>query len=147
MIDKDEIHYRACKALIGLFRDQIEAKLESVHSRIFSYILHPEPNYVLCGISQEAKSGAPQHPEHVVPCSFLISESFRLIKQGILSDEEIAKLLQKHWKIVTISEDEAKRLDFKLGLRSKMPEGWQFETGDTFERLKRTNIKVLPLTS
>lgn len=142
MIDKNEIHYRACRALIALFRDQVESGLECVHSRIFNYVLHPELKYVGCGMSLEAKSGEPQHPEHVVPCSVLIKESFRLIKENNCSDNEIAQLLQKHWKIATISKSEARRLDLELRLKSKMPEGWRFEDGDTFARLKKAEVKV-----
>lgn len=142
MIDKKEIHYRACRALIALFRDQVESGLECVHSRIFNYVLHPESKYVGCGMSLEAKSGELQHPEHVVPCSVLIKESFRLIKENNCSDNEIAKLLQKHWKIATISKSEARRLDLELRLKSKMPEGWRFEDGDTFARLKKAGIDI-----
>lgn len=142
MIDKNEIHYRACRALIALFRDQVESGLECVHSRIFNYVLHPESKYVSCGVSSEAKAGEPQHPEHVVPCSVLIKESFRLIKKNNCSDDEIAKLLQKHWKIAIISKSEARRLDSELRLKSKMPEGWRFEDGDTFARLKKAGIKI-----
>jgi predicted GIY-YIG superfamily endonuclease len=142
MIDQSEILYRGCKALVGLFRDQIEGRLECVHTRIFNYVIHPEMKYVYYGISKDAKSGAPTHPEHIVPCAVLINESFRLIKEGNLADDEIAKLLKKHWKIATISKDEAKRLDTELKLKSKMPEKWKFEDGDTFARLKVAGISI-----
>lgn len=142
MIEKDEIHYRACKALIGLFRDQLEEGSKCVHSRIFNYVLHPESKYVNVGSSLEARSGLPTHPEHVVPCAFLIKECFRLIEEDNHSDDEIAKLLQKHWKIITISKDEAKKLDSELGLKSKMPGSWRFEDGDTLARLKLAKIAI-----
>jgi hypothetical protein len=142
LIEKEEIHYRACKALVSLFRDQVEAELDCVHSRIFNRIIHPEYKYVGCGISPAAKAGEPQHPEHIVPCAVLIKECFRLIKEQNQSDEKIAKLLQKHWKIATISKAEANILDSELRLKSKMPEGWRFEDGDTFARLKLAGIEI-----
>jgi hypothetical protein len=142
LIEKDRIHYRACKALVGLFRDQVEEGSKCVHSRIFNYVLHPESKYVNCGSSREASSGSPTHPEHVVPCAFLIKECFRLIEENSFSDEEIAKLLQKHWKIATISKAEAKKLDSELGLKSKMPEGWRLEEGDTLARLELAGITI-----
>ena len=95
-----------------------------------------------CGMSKQAKAGEPPHPEHVVPCAVLISESFRLIREQNHSDDEIAKLLQKHWKIATISKSEAKKLDSKLKLKSRMPKGWCFEDGDTLERLKLAGITI-----
>ena len=140
MINQEQLVHRACIALTGLFRDQVEAQLECVHTRIFNYVLHPEYDYVHCGFSREAILGAPTQPEHVVPCSVLINESFRLIKEGNLSDSEIAMLLQKHWKIATISRIEAKRIDLELGLKSRMPAGWRFEDGDTFVRLQQAEI-------
>jgi hypothetical protein len=133
LIETEEIHYRACKALVALFRDQVEASLDCVHSRIFNYVLHPESKYVDCGTSSEAKSGEPPHPEHVVPCAVLISECFRLIKENNRSDEE---------KIATISKSEAKILDSDLGLKSRMPYGWRFEDGDTLARLKLAGITI-----
>ena len=142
MIEKDVVLYRACKALVGLFRDQIEAGSECVHSRIFNYIIHPESEYVNCGSSLEARSNREIHPEHVVPCAFLIKECFRLIKEDNHSDGEIAKLLQKHWKIAIISKTEAKRLDSELKLKSTMPEGWCFEDGDPLARLKVAGINI-----
>lgn len=142
LVETEEIHYRACQALVALFRDQVEAKLDCVHTRIFNYVLHPESKYVNCGISPEVKNGGPPHPEHVVPCAVLINESFRLIKEKKKSDDEIAKLLQRHWKIATISKAEAKILDSDLGLKSRMPEGWRFEDGDTLARLKLAGITI-----
>lgn len=141
---KDEILYRVCKILVKLFKNQIEEKRESVHSRIFNYILHPEDRYVYYGASRKVTSHTKNHPEHAVPCATLINECFRLIKENILQEEEIASLLKKHWKIVIITKDESKTLDFKLRLKSKMPTGWSFETGDTFERFKLANIDIVP---
>lgn len=140
---KEEVHYRACRVLISLFRDQIESGKNCVHSRIFNYVLHPEKDYVGCGVSLEARAGDSLHNEHIVPCIVLIKECFRLIKEKNHSDDEIAKLLQKHWKIATISKNEAKQLDSELKLKSKMPEGWRFEDGDTFARIKLAGVKII----
>lgn len=118
------------------------------HTRLFNYILHPEEEFVAVGRSQEVIDGAPPHPEHVVPCSKLVTESFRLIEEGIPKDK-IAELLAKHWKIVYVSKSQAKYLDTKegLNLKYKMPNGWCFEAGDTYARLKLANIEIYPLES
>jgi len=60
------------------------------------------------------KQGKPLFP------AFLIKECFRLIKEGSLSDDEIAKLLQKHWKIAAISKAEA---DSKKGSSKDAADG------------------------
>jgi len=116
------------------------------HSRVFSYFLHPEMDFVGVGKSQEVIDGKAPHPEHVVPCIVLINESCRLLKEGV-PETEVARLLSKHWKIVLISKEEAGRLDSKdgTGLKCRMPENWRFESGDTYERLKQAGIKWLPL--
>ena len=62
-----------------------------------------------------------------------------MISQGA-ADEQIAPLLAKHWKIATITVAEKNYLDFELGYKSKMPDGWTFEEGDTFARLHAAKI-------
>lgn len=147
-MNKEETVYKTALLLVEHFKDCMERDDRGIHSRIFSTILHPEPVFVVAGQSQSVVDGAMKHPEHVVPCAFMIEESRRLIKQSV-PVSEIAKLLAKHWKIVYISKQEANHLDSKKGLnlKSTMPEGWGFETGDTFDRLNKANIKVLPIES
>lgn len=142
-MDRVDVHYRACLALVTLFRAQAKANLKNVHSRVFNYILHPEQHYVHVGQSVNVKADVATHPEHVVPCAVLVKECFRLIESGMSTDDEIAAMLQRHWKIVTITKTEAKRLDQEFKLKSKMPDDWSFETGDTFARLENAGIVLL----
>ncbi|WP_201511685.1 hypothetical protein [Psychrobacter alimentarius] len=149
-MNKQETVYKTSLVLVEHFLNCIERKKLGinlgVHSRIFSYILHPEVEFVTVGKSQEVADGAPPHPEHVVPCSIIIWESIRLLEEG-KPKEEVAKLIAKHWKIVFISKDESSFIDSKKGLnlKSSMPDNWDFETGDSFERLNLAGIQVLPL--
>lgn len=138
-----KIHFRACKAIVMLCRDQVDSGIKCMNSRIFNYILHPEHRYVHCGNSVAVLSGERAHPEHIVPCAFLLKQVIRLIEEGRHSDEQIAEMLQRHWKIVTITKEEAKRLDSELKLKSSMPADWCFETGDSFARLKKANIEFV----
>jgi hypothetical protein len=56
----------------------------------------------------------------------------------------IAGLLEKHWKIAHITKDQAERLDKKpINLKSTMPEGWRFESGNTLARLEKIGITEL----
>src|SRR5699024_2503175 len=117
-----------------------------IHSRDLSHILHPETEFVAIGKSHKVVDGAVPHPENIVPCSTIIWESIRLFVQG-KSKVEIAKLITKHLKIVFISKEEASFIDTKKGLNLQhiMPENWNYETDDSFERLNLARIKVLPL--
>ena len=147
-MENSESVFRTSLLLIKHFRDCLERDGKGLHSRIFTYFLHPEADFVGVGQSQEVIDGEPVHPEHVVPCAVLIEEACRLIKQG-KAEEDIARLLSKHWKIAFISKKQAAYLDSKDGLNMKysMPNGWDFESGDTYERLNRAKIGLLPLTN
>lgn len=140
MINDYGIVPRTCKLLVSHFRHCLEYGSGS-HSRIFEHMLHPETQFVFAGKSVSVNKDTPTHPEHVVPCAFMINECKRLIKEGV-PDELIASLLEKHWKVALISKEEQRRLDYDIGLKSTMPEGWRFEDGDTFARLKQANIEL-----
>ena len=152
----EEEVYKTALLLVNLFEINGNRKkngLESTgrHSRIFQYALHPEISFVGYGKTKETLNSSLIHPEHVVPCTVLISECTRLLESD-MTKEEIASLLTKHWKIVYITKEQATFLDTKKGicLKHSMPKGWSFENGDTFARLKLANIiqdekELLPL--
>lgn len=143
--DTSDIVYETCLLLVTHFRNLVQLSKNGYgfNSRIFSHILHPEKEFVYAGQSEKVTTETPTRPEHVVPCAVLRDECKRLIKAGTHSDEQIAQLLQKHWKIAIITKKEQETLDFELGYKSIMPNSWTFETGNTFERFKRANIILL----
>lgn len=55
----------------------------------------------------------------------------------------VARHIRRTLKMVRISRDEQKRLDARngLNLKQRMPDGWDFETGDVFARLKAAGIE------
>ncbi len=142
---KEELVYRTCVLLIQHFRNLLQAGIGGFNSRIFQYMLHWEYDFVGVGQSAEVTNESGYHPEHVVPCAVLIEETCRLIKENVLNDTEIAKLLQKHWKIARITKEQAKQIDFGLGHKSTMSPGWCFESGETLARLNAVKITLLPI--
>lgn len=146
-MDKTESVHRASLLLVKHFKDCVERGGKGFHTRIFSHFLHPETDFVGAGQSREVADGDPSHPEHVVPCSVLIDESARLINEGV-DEERIARLLSKHWKVALISKEQARYMDSKDGLNMKnaMPDGWCFEEGDTYARLRLAGIELLPIS-
>jgi hypothetical protein len=145
-MDKKGAVYRAGLQLVEHFTDCLQMEKRGVHSRIFSLLLNPEQYFVSVGQSQEVIDGAQSHVEHIVPCVVIIKESIKLIEDNFPKDE-IAKLIVKHWKIAIISKEQASQLDLKseLDLKDKMPEGWDYKTGNTNARLDKANITILPL--
>lgn len=138
--------FKASLLLVEHFGDCLRRGGKGIHSRVFSHILHPEKDFVFAGASQAVIDGEKIHPEHVVPCAVLISETCRLINEGMPNDE-IAKLLSKHWRVAYISKKQADYLDTKngLNLKNSMPPDWKFETGDTFARLELAKIQLLQI--
>ncbi|MCK9620086.1 MAG: hypothetical protein M0R47_06065 [Methylobacter sp.] len=143
---KEELVYRTCVLLVQHFRNLIKARAGGFncgfHSRIFQHMLHWEFDFVGVGQSAEVTNESGFHPEHVVPCAVLIRETLRLIEENVLSDTEIAKLLQKHWKIARITKEQASEIDKHY--KSEMPPGWCFESGETLARL--AHIKLVPIS-
>ncbi|OSI15493.1 hypothetical protein [Neisseria dumasiana] len=150
---KTEVVFKTCLLLVRHFKNLIEYQQNTnqirvgYNSRIFQHMLHRENHFVTLGNSEKLSDGVPAHPEHVVPCAYMIDELDRLIKEGRHSDEELARALQKNWKIAYITKDEARYLDFGLKLKSRMPQGWDFMTGRPEERLEAAGIKLVQVQS
>lgn len=142
-----DVVYATCVLLVAHFRNLIQFSKNNLgfHTRIFSHMLHPEKEFVYAGKSEKVTSETPTHPEHVVPCATLVTECQRLIRAGTHSDQAIAVLLQKHWKVATITKEEQEILDAKskFGYKSTMPPDWTFETGNTFARFIEARIVMV----
>lgn len=93
-------------------------------------------------------SDGPGHREHAVPCVYLRDECLRRFGNGA-KVEEIADFLQRHVVIVEISKEQQKHLDGSkknqhLGLKDKMPEGWEPDRDCIFQRLHDAKISFTP---
>jgi hypothetical protein len=82
--------------------------------------------------------------EHVIPRVYIAKEVHRMLAEK-RRDDEVAKYILDHVKIVEISKQEAELLDLKINsnLKTKMPEGWQ-AGGDVYARLKAAGIEWDP---
>lgn len=79
--------------------------------------------------------------EHIVPCIMIHNQLIYMYQNGSTLSE-MAQFLKTHLAIVLITKEEAERLDVELGLRTSMPENWNWND-DIFARLKYANIEVL----
>lgn len=77
--------------------------------------------------------------EHVVPCIMIHNQAFDMALVNY-SAEDIAAMIERHLAIVLITPDEAYKLDCELGLRTEMPQGWQFGD-DVYARLTTAGIE------
>lgn len=96
-------------------------------------------DYVLMGESLNGN----ECREHVIPRLVICNKCHEMFASGhdFIS---VSAFIQKHLMIVRISKKERDLLDLNanLGLRTKMPDGWTFENGDPFARLRLANIKL-----
>ena len=143
---KDEIVSATCLLIVQHFRNLLQYRVNGFNSRIFSHMLHPEKDFVFLGTSLEATKESRLHPEHVVPCAVLIAECCRLISEG-QTNEDVAKLLKKHWKIAYVTKEQANLIDYGHKWKSTMPPGWNFETGNTLRRFELANIQLINVSS
>ncbi|ASF46230.1 hypothetical protein [Methylovulum psychrotolerans] len=111
---------------------------ETGHSdtRLFMEPIIPD-QFVIVG-----QSSGGTHKEHIVPRVIICKQCHRMFEQGE-SVDVVAIFIRKYLKIVLISKEEQDLLDKKanLNLRQRMPDGWTFETGCEFERLKVAGIE------
>jgi hypothetical protein len=106
-------------------------------TRLFMEPLIPD-SFVIVG---QSKAGG-DHKEHVVPRVVICKKCHEMFANGE-SIEAVAVFIRKFLKFVRISKAEQVKLDKKLdnlNLRQRMPDGWSFESGDVFQRLRLADI-------
>ncbi len=103
-----------------------------VHSRLFDTLVYDIP------VKGKSKNGG-GHKEHLVPCALLRDHAFKMFWDG-KSEEDVAEMLRRLLCIAHITPAEARLLDNELGLKTKMPDGWDFETGSVMARLEAAGI-------
>ncbi len=107
------------------------------HSRLLDVPLIPN-DVILAGVSRK---GA-QHREHVVPLALIRDHCEKLFENGA-DITTVATFLERYLKIVMISKEEQMHIDFELGLKTKMPQGWLFndDSFDVFARLRAGGVE------
>jgi hypothetical protein len=58
--------------------------------------------------------------------------------------QDVAKMIGRLLRVANITQEEAKRMDITLKLKTKMPVGWHPETGSVFARLEAAGIQLEP---
>lgn len=95
--------------------------------------------YSIKGRLQEL-AGKNAYREHIVPCTLIEREAIRMYNEGS-TIEQVADMIKANLFILKISDEEANTLDNILGLRTVMPEGWQFGQ-DVYSRITFANIQL-----
>jgi hypothetical protein len=130
---------RAFLRLATYLRESLEESPDHETARIDTRVIEyfVPAAYVLHGVSRAGIG----HHEHVVPCAYLRQESLAMLRAGH-TNAEVVRFLRRCLAIVTITLAERDALDRSdgLGLKDRMPDGWQPDTGDIFARLVLAGI-------
>jgi hypothetical protein len=134
---KNRAFHRVATALFSFWEEQkdIQPRCVCVHSRIFDILV--DKSY----IELNQKSRENSYTEHVVPCAYIRNLSFDMFWSGRTVDD-VAIMIGQLLKIAYIRREEAKYIDYELGYKDEMPEGWLYPEGDPLIRLKLANLDV-----
>lgn len=121
--------HRAAYVLKGEFEDN-----QRSHSRVLDVVV--QRRYTFAGTS--VRGGG--YSEHVVPCAYLRDLACAYYDEG-RSVDDVAEMLFRLLKVVDITKEEQFKLNQELGLRTKMPVGWDHENGSPYARLDEAGIK------
>lgn len=121
---------RACLRMANVLYGHWEEGT-GAHTRLFEKLI--DEGYIVVGTS--IRGGA--YREHVVPFKVLRDRCNEYFDKGRRA-EDVAPFIETHLKVAFITMDERDRLDFELGLRDRMPDGWQ--EGDVMARLRMAGI-------
>jgi hypothetical protein len=114
-------------------QDKNQGKAD-VHSRLFDTLVYDLP------VKGRSINGG-GHTEHLVPCALLRDHAFKMFWEG-KSELDVALMLRRLLCIAYITPAEARLIDHELGLKTTMPDGWDFETGSVMARLEAAGIQL-----
>lgn len=124
----DRVFHRVARVVYELWEEG-----RGIHTRILDWLVADELVYV--GQSVNGKG----YREHLVPCVVIINHCIELFDHDTPLTE-VANEIRRLLKIAHITREEAKRIDHELGLKTKMPPGWDIRIGDVYARLQAANI-------
>jgi len=93
--------------------------------------------YSVNGRLQEI-AGKNAYREHIVPCTLIERRAIEMFKENYTVDQ-VADMIKNNLFILKISDEEAYHLDIEIGLKTVMPNDWQFG-GDPFARIHYAGI-------
>ena len=79
--------------------------------------------------------------EHMIPTEVVTRHWSEMVAKGKLTEKYLERTIRERIFCAIITKEEDAQLT-KLGLRSKMPEAWDFEKGDILARYKKAGITM-----
>ena len=131
----EELKTRAYRRVARILFEQWEEspKGDRGDTRLFDWLVDDR----LTCIGRSAQGA--HHREHVVPRRVIRELCIKHFAQGG-TVEAAAELIRRLLLVARISKVEAHHLDVTLKLRTRMPEGWDPDSGDVLARLDAAGI-------
>lgn len=128
---------RAARVLHHYWVDQKHSADQAarISTRIFDHLFHH--SQLLYGSSAHGAT----YKEHLVPCALVRDQALKMFFAGS-NVGEVAVMLERTLKIAMITSEQAYQIDHVKRLKTRMPEGWCFETGPVTARLDEAGIKL-----
>ena len=131
--------------------DELAEAIKGVHilgirsrTQVSKEIIQKADKLITVGYSingkQQEINGKNAYREHIVPCTLIERKAIEMFKSGN-TVEQVAEMIKSNLFILRISDEEAYKLDIELGLRTVMPEGWDFGQ-DVYSRITFAGIQL-----
>ena len=130
-----ELKHRAMMRVARILYERWEES-GTADTRLFEEALVPKE---FTHVGTSTKGG--EHNEHLVPRALLRDICMKEFDRG-RPIEEVAETISSLLKTADITQEEARRLDHELQLRTEMPKGWDWQSGDYMARLRCAGIKL-----
>src|ERR1700730_11011361 len=108
-----ELRKRACRRMAEVLKGHLEEGT-GAHSRLFERLV--DEGYIVAGKSVEAVATGDKCREDVVPLAVIRDRCAEHFRRGETLDQ-VADFIETHLKVVFISRQERRRLDFTFALK------------------------------
>ena len=96
----------------------------------------------ICVGSKRVPANQGTHYEYVVPIALIRDECHKMFCNG-KTIKNVAIFLCRFLRVVCLSTAQKEKIDIECNLKQRMPDGWSFESGDVFVRLRLADIKFV----
>ena len=121
----------------GLYKEGLFYRYVSENAYQRIHLISPER--ILADRVVEFRFGKGFKVEHVIPIDFVRKELSK--RRDRLIEKYVKNLIERRLCCAIITDEEDKALD-RCHLKSRMPEGWDFETGNVFARYEVAGISL-----
>ena len=91
-------------------------------------------------VGNQGSSNEYLYSEYLVPIHLIHGECYNMFSRG-KTIEDVAIFIRRFLRWAPITTDQKHKIEVECNLRERMPDGWSFEGGDVFVRLRLANIE------